>query len=189
MIIPIDDKCRVKGTETCWQLERLKEYKTGKQAGTSEWRPEKVRKKAAFFVALLGVPEPQNVTPLKTELEPPIFVAGAPGKATARLGHTGPPQAALPPVILLAPLPIARELWPKARGVRTDRARNRRAESPRDVPDAGAVLVKDRRPGREGGESGRDRARWAQSASYTARHARGRSDRRSGGLGLAGDFL
>ena len=41
MIIPIDEKCRIKGTEMCWQLERLKEYKTGKQAGTSEWRPEK----------------------------------------------------------------------------------------------------------------------------------------------------
>jgi hypothetical protein len=40
MIIPIDDKCRVKGTEMCWQLERLKEYKTGKKAGTVE-RPLK----------------------------------------------------------------------------------------------------------------------------------------------------
>ena len=41
MIIPIDDKTRVRGTEMCWQYERLKHYKTGKKAGQSEWRPEK----------------------------------------------------------------------------------------------------------------------------------------------------
>ena len=41
MIIPIDDKYRVKGTEMCWQLERLKTYKTGKKAGTAEWAAHK----------------------------------------------------------------------------------------------------------------------------------------------------
>jgi hypothetical protein len=41
MILPIDDKCRVRGTEMCWQLERLKTYKTGKKAGTVEWTPYK----------------------------------------------------------------------------------------------------------------------------------------------------
>ena len=36
MIIPIDDKTRIRGTENCWQLEKIKVVK-----GEVEWRPFK----------------------------------------------------------------------------------------------------------------------------------------------------
>ena len=36
MIIPIDDKTRIRGTEQCWQLERTRTVK-----GVIEWRPQK----------------------------------------------------------------------------------------------------------------------------------------------------
>ena len=36
MIIPIDDKTRIRGTEQCWQLERIRVVK-----GETEWRPHK----------------------------------------------------------------------------------------------------------------------------------------------------
>ena len=36
MIIPIDDKTRIRGTEQCWQLERARIVK-----GEVEWRPKK----------------------------------------------------------------------------------------------------------------------------------------------------
>ena len=41
MIIPIDDKTRVRGTEMCWQFERRFVYKSGKREGEVEWKPEK----------------------------------------------------------------------------------------------------------------------------------------------------
>ena len=34
MIIPIDDKTRIRGTESCWQIETLRKSKDG-----SLWRP------------------------------------------------------------------------------------------------------------------------------------------------------
>lgn len=37
MIIPIDDMQRIRGAETCWQLERLKVAKSGKSGGDSRW--------------------------------------------------------------------------------------------------------------------------------------------------------
>ena len=36
MIIDIDDKTRIRGTEQCWQLERTRTVK-----GETEWRPYK----------------------------------------------------------------------------------------------------------------------------------------------------
>ena len=36
MIIPLDDKTRIRGTESCWQLEKTKVVK-----GEVEWRPHK----------------------------------------------------------------------------------------------------------------------------------------------------
>ena len=36
MIIPLDDKHRIRGTEHCWQLEKIKIVK-----GKIEWRPFK----------------------------------------------------------------------------------------------------------------------------------------------------
>ena len=36
MIIPIDEKTRIRGTETCWQLEKTRTVK-----GETEWRPFK----------------------------------------------------------------------------------------------------------------------------------------------------
>ncbi len=36
MIIPLDDGLRIRGTERCWQLEKLKSVK-----GQDEWRPFK----------------------------------------------------------------------------------------------------------------------------------------------------
>ena len=36
MIIQIDDKTRIRGTETCWQLERTRTVK-----GETEWRAHK----------------------------------------------------------------------------------------------------------------------------------------------------
>ena len=41
MIIQIDDKLRVRGTEMCWQVERPKLIKSGKDKGKVEWRPFK----------------------------------------------------------------------------------------------------------------------------------------------------
>ena len=36
MIIPIDDKFRIRGTDECWQVEQIRTRK-----GQSEWRPFK----------------------------------------------------------------------------------------------------------------------------------------------------
>ena len=36
MIIPLDDQLRIRGTENCWQLERLRNTK-----GESAWKPYK----------------------------------------------------------------------------------------------------------------------------------------------------
>ncbi len=36
MIIPLDDELRIRGTEHCWQLERLRNTK-----GESAWKPYK----------------------------------------------------------------------------------------------------------------------------------------------------
>ncbi len=36
LIIPLDNKLRIRGTENCWQLERLREIK-----GESAWKPYK----------------------------------------------------------------------------------------------------------------------------------------------------
>jgi hypothetical protein len=37
LIIPIDDKLRVRGTPDCWQLEKLKTPKTGKNVDQERW--------------------------------------------------------------------------------------------------------------------------------------------------------
>ena len=41
MIIEIDEVQRIRGTDTCWQLERLRTIQAGKNKGGTKWVPEK----------------------------------------------------------------------------------------------------------------------------------------------------
>jgi len=62
-------------------------------AAMGAWDPAKIdNKRTVFFVSLLGVDTPENMTPVKIKIEPPLVLANYPSKATVRLGHTGPPK-------------------------------------------------------------------------------------------------
>ena len=57
------------------------------------WDPSKIdNKRTTFFVSLLGVDAPENMSPMQVKIEPPLVLANFPSKATVRLGHTGPPK-------------------------------------------------------------------------------------------------
>ena len=55
------------------------------------WDPEKIdQTRTTFFVSLLGVDQPENLSPIMLTVEPPLLLADAPARATVRLGYSGP---------------------------------------------------------------------------------------------------
>jgi len=65
----------------------------GRSAPDARWDPSAIADRTAFFVALLGVPAPENVAPLDTTLNPQLIIADMPARVDVRLTHSGPPQS------------------------------------------------------------------------------------------------
>lgn len=62
-------------------------------AAMGAWDPGKIdQKRTTFFVSLLGVDAPENMSPVLVNIEPPLVLADSPAKATVRLAYTGPPK-------------------------------------------------------------------------------------------------
>ena len=57
------------------------------------WDPSKLDKRTSVFVTLLGAENPENISPVSVELEPPLIMADVSSRATIRLGYTGPPAS------------------------------------------------------------------------------------------------
>lgn len=55
------------------------------------WNPGDVDKQTAFFVALLGVPSPENAGISSVEVQPPVARQGSDVRVTATLLRSGPP--------------------------------------------------------------------------------------------------
>jgi len=53
------------------------------------WKPEKIDEKTAFFVTCLGVPSPENVSPVNIEIQPSLIIANTPAKVRAMVTHCG----------------------------------------------------------------------------------------------------
>ena len=56
------------------------------------WAGRKLDKQVPCFVAVHGVKQPENVTPLSVELEPRLILSGRAAKVTARLAYSGAPR-------------------------------------------------------------------------------------------------
>ena len=61
-------------------------------ARLDQWRPDKVDKKTAFFVTLVGASAPENVTPVSVEIQPPLVMIDTAPRIQVKLSHTGPDQ-------------------------------------------------------------------------------------------------
>ncbi len=58
--------------------------------GATTWDGRKGEFTHAFFVALVGAAQPENLSPIRVEVEPKLIMAGRPGRVTAGLSATGP---------------------------------------------------------------------------------------------------
>ena len=58
--------------------------------GAATWDGRKNEFPYAFFVALVGAAQPENLSPIRVEVEPKLVMAGRPGRVTAGLSTTGP---------------------------------------------------------------------------------------------------
>ncbi|MBN1557480.1 MAG: BatA and WFA domain-containing protein [Lentisphaerae bacterium] len=55
------------------------------------WDPAEFGDRTAFFVTLLGAPDPENTAPADAVTAPAVVMAETPSQVTVRLAHSGPP--------------------------------------------------------------------------------------------------
>jgi hypothetical protein len=63
-----------------------------KSTRLDQWQPEKIDKKTAFFITLVGASTPENGTPTEVELQPPLVMVDVAPTIQVKLSHTGPAQ-------------------------------------------------------------------------------------------------
>ncbi|MFC1499248.1 hypothetical protein ACFLS1_12375, partial [Verrucomicrobiota bacterium] len=84
-----EDKAEDKKEDETEDKEKS-EDQTPKSGTLDLWQPEKIDKRTAIFVTVNGVPEPENMTPVKVELEPEVIMSQIPCKVKVRIRNTGP---------------------------------------------------------------------------------------------------